>query len=104
MPLNEADLRQLADHLAPRLAERLYAEGQRLLDRPALAARLGVSERGVTGLVGRGELPGGFLIGGVRRWDWAEVRHFLTARAKRKPRKGRGLYDRTRAAGDRHPA
>lgn len=38
---------------------------------------MGISERGVSALASRNELPAGFGIGGLRRWDWAEVVHYL---------------------------
>jgi hypothetical protein len=68
----------------------------RLLDRRALAERLGISERGVTSLAGRGELPQGYLIGGVRRWRWEEVLQHLASRRDRRPRRGRGRHERRR--------
>jgi hypothetical protein len=43
-------------------------------------------------------LPAGYLIGGVRRWEWGEVRRYLAAHAKRKPRRGRGRYNRDRCS------
>jgi hypothetical protein len=42
-------------------------------------------------------LPPGFLIGGVRRWNWDEVLHHLGTISKRKRRRGRGVYDRRKA-------
>ena len=94
MSLDTPELERLAALIAARVFDCLHAEHHRLLDRRGLADRLGVSERGVTGLVSRGELPAGYLIGGVRRWQWEEVLRYLAARAKRRPRRGRGIYDR----------
>jgi hypothetical protein len=79
----------LAARVAARVAQHL-GESARLLDRAGLANRLRLSERGVTGLVNRGELPPGYLIGGARRWDWAGVLRHLNSRAGRRPRRGRG--------------
>jgi hypothetical protein len=39
-------------------------------------------------------LPPGYLIGGVRRWDWSQVMRFLASRARHRPRSGRGRYKR----------
>jgi hypothetical protein len=89
VPLDDLDLNRLAEAIADKLAQRA-GDLHRLLDRPELARRLGVSERGVTGLANRGELPPGYLIGGVRRWSWPEVLRFLEARSGRRPRRGRG--------------
>jgi predicted DNA-binding transcriptional regulator AlpA len=87
------------DQLAAAIAARLRADKDRLLALPELAERLSLSERGVTGLVARGELPQGYLIGGSRRWEWAEVLKFLQARQGRKPRRRRrGQYDRSNQA------
>lgn len=89
------NLEVLADTLAVHLAERLRIDADRLIDLRELAGRLGLSPRGTTGLIARGELPGGFLIGGVRRWAWAEVVRFLEARRDRKPRRRRrGQHER----------
>jgi hypothetical protein len=94
MSLENLDLEGLADAIALRLSEKLDFRGQCLLDRKDLAERLKVSQRGVTALVNRGELPPGIRIGGVRRWDWTEVLRFLAVRGKRKPRRGRGMHKR----------
>jgi hypothetical protein len=93
-PLPDEALDRLADRIAERVAERLRTDQDRLLDLRQLAERLQLSPRGVTGLVARGELPPGDLIGGVRRWAWDEVRKFRAVRRERKPRKGRGRYSR----------
>ena len=98
MSLVEKDLDTLAELIAGKLAKHLGKE-DRLLSRPELATRLGVSERGLTGLVSRGELPAGFLIGGLRRWHWAQVVRFLESRSGRRPRRGRGR----RMSADRRP-
>jgi hypothetical protein len=90
------DVELLASALASRLTQKLRVQEHYLLDRMMLAGRLAISERGVTALAGRGELPPGYLIGGVRRWDWGEVLRYLAARATRKRRRGRGMYDRNR--------
>jgi hypothetical protein len=84
----------VAERLAPLVSERLRADGEALLKEHQLAERLQLSDRGVRGLVARGELPPGFLVGGVRRWDWAEVVKHLHARGGRRPRRGRGRYTR----------
>lgn len=87
------------DTLATAIAERLRIEADRLIDLRELAARLQLSERGVTGLVARNELPNGYLIGGVRRWCWADVLRYLDARRDRHPRRQRrGQYTRCQAA------
>jgi predicted DNA-binding transcriptional regulator AlpA len=96
--LEDADLDALADRIADRLAQRL-GTADRLISRPELAKRLGVSERGVTGLASRGELPPGFLIGGVRRWSWAQVVRYLESRSGRRRQRGRG---RRRSSDQRH--
>jgi hypothetical protein len=88
------DLEALVERLADVVLARLGAAHDRLLDRRELAERLGMSERGVSGLVARGELPDGYLCGGLRRWDWGQVLKFLESRADRRPRKGRGRYPR----------
>ncbi len=84
----------LVDRLAPVLASRLHLDRDRLIGRPELAERLGISERSVSALAARGELPTGYLIGGIRRWRWSEVLKHLKARSGRRPRKGRGRYTR----------
>lgn len=88
--LDPSTLDQLADAVVERLAVRVRAEADRLIDLKELADRLGLSTRGVTGLVARGELPEGYLIGGVRRWNWEGVERHLTAQQGRVRRKGRG--------------
>jgi predicted DNA-binding transcriptional regulator AlpA len=65
-----------------------------LLDRGQLAGRLGIAERTVGALVARQELPQPLRMGGSVRWDWDEVLRFLSARRPRRPRRGRGVYDR----------
>jgi predicted DNA-binding transcriptional regulator AlpA len=75
----------------------MRAEAERLLDRKELAARLGIGERTVGDLVARDELPPGYLIGGVRRWAWAEVVKHLNVYKGHRHRKGRGRYDRRRS-------
>jgi hypothetical protein len=86
------------DALADRIAARMRADGDRLLDLDALADRLLLSPRGVRGLIARGELPQGFLIGGVRRWAWDAVRQHLNAQQQRRPRhRRRGQYERRRS-------
>jgi hypothetical protein len=92
--LDEPDLSRLAELIARKLAEQLKADEHCLLNRQALADRLRVSERCVTALARRGELPSGYLIGGVRRWVWAEVLRYLTIRGTRFRRRGRGIYNR----------
>jgi predicted DNA-binding transcriptional regulator AlpA len=94
-PLTTDNLEALAEAIAARLTERLRADAERLLDLPQLAERLRLSPRGVTGLVAKHELPEGLLIGGVRRWDWGDVRKYLAARQERRPRhRRRGQYQR----------
>jgi predicted DNA-binding transcriptional regulator AlpA len=89
------DLNTLAEAVAAKLAERLRAEQDRLLDRAQLAERLGVSERTVSTLVARGELPGPLLhTSGISRWGWSEVECYLASRRQRTLRKGRGRYNR----------
>jgi hypothetical protein len=96
------DLGALAAGLAERLAPLLRHDPEQMLDRAALAARLGLGERTVSSLAARGELPGGFLLGGCRRWRWEDVLKHLQARSGRKPRRGRGRYSRQPA--DDRPA
>ncbi len=92
------DLEALADMVAGRVAAAMRADAERLLTLDDLADRLQLSARGVRGLVTRGELPAGLLIGGCRRWSWAVVQSFLDAGATRKTRRRRrGQYDRTTA-------
>lgn len=83
------------DKIAEAVSQKLRAEQEKLLVLPELADRLDMSPRGVTGLVAKGELPQGYLIGGCRRWDWNEVLAYIRERSKRKPRrKRRGQYER----------
>jgi predicted DNA-binding transcriptional regulator AlpA len=89
--IDPADLDGILDRLADRLATRLRADTDRLIDLRQLAARLQLSPRGVTGLIGRNELPQGILLGGVRRWSWPKVEAFLATREGHRPRKGRGI-------------
>jgi excisionase family DNA binding protein len=89
------DVAALAEAIAKRLAEHLHADRDRLLDRKQLAERLGLGERTISALVARKELPEPIRLGGSVRWDWTEVLRFLAARKQRKPRRGRGIYDRT---------
>jgi predicted DNA-binding transcriptional regulator AlpA len=91
---DDLDLDALADALAARLAKRLHVNGERLIDLPELAQRIGVSERGARGLAARGELPAGVLIGGLRRWSWSAVEKFLASREGRQRRRGRGRQRR----------
>jgi excisionase family DNA binding protein len=88
------DLSALAQTIADRLAEKLRTESTHLLDRRELANRLRISERTVSALTQRNELPAGYLFGGVRRWDWSEVLRYLASRPKVRRRRGRGIYDR----------
>src|SRR6516164_7125887 len=89
------DLNGLADALAPLLSERLQTNSERLLTRPQLAERLQCSERAITSMARRHELPEGFLIGGLRRWSWPSVLAFLESRQDRRRRvTGRGKYPR----------
>jgi predicted DNA-binding transcriptional regulator AlpA len=93
------DLDTLVSRLAERLAPLLRPDPERLLDRPALAARLGVGERTIGVLVKRGELPGPLLhTPGTARWSWPQVLKHLQGRQQRKPRHGRGRYRRTSEA------
>jgi excisionase family DNA binding protein len=80
----------LINLIADRVADRLRADRDRLVNIEEAAERLGVSVRGVYHLVARGQLPEGYRIGGVRRWDWGEVLKFLRSREGRVPRRGRG--------------
>lgn len=79
------------NHLADAIARRLLAEQTRLIDRDELARRVGLCRRTTFQLVARGHLPAGYLIGGVRRWDWGEVKKYLATRPIRR-RKGRGGF------------
>jgi predicted DNA-binding transcriptional regulator AlpA len=95
--LDETALDRLAERVTSKLAEWLRLHRERLLNIDELADRVGLSERGVRGLIKRHELPEGFEIGGVRRWDWDTVKKVLEGN-KRKHRKRRGQYDREEAA------
>lgn len=95
--LDDAAFNRLADIVAAKLAERLRLDREKMLDINELAERVGLSVRGVRGLIKRNELPSGFEIGGCRRWDWNSVKKFLEGH-KRKHRKRRGQYDRNEAA------
>jgi predicted DNA-binding transcriptional regulator AlpA len=92
--LDAITLDAIADALAGRLAEHFHAKDTRLLDRGQLATRLGVGERTIGALVARQELPEPLRLGGCVRWDWGEVLRFLADRRQRKPRRGRGRYER----------
>jgi predicted DNA-binding transcriptional regulator AlpA len=94
LPPAAPDLEALAEAIARHLAVRLRGDDRRLLDRGQLAGRLGVAERTVGALVARKELPQPLRLGGSVRWDWDEVLRFLGARRPRRPRRGRGVYDR----------
>jgi predicted DNA-binding transcriptional regulator AlpA len=83
------DLQALVADIAAGLAERM--QENTLLDRPALARRLGVSERTVSVMVHRGDLPHPLLhTSGVARWSWSQVEKFLVSRQGRKLAKVRG--------------
>jgi predicted DNA-binding transcriptional regulator AlpA len=87
----------LADAIVARMAGCLHTEA--LLDRPALAARLGVSERTVSSMVAKGELPQPLLhTSGVARWSWAQVVKFLESRQGKQRRRGRGRHAREHVA------
>jgi predicted DNA-binding transcriptional regulator AlpA len=89
------DLDTLAGLIAERLAPLLRADPEQLLDRPALAERLGVAERTVSGMVARRELPEPLICtGGVTRWRWADVLKYLESRRGKTKRAGRGRYRR----------
>src|SRR5262249_11837374 len=94
MPLDQRTI----DALASAIVERLRNQEPGLLNRRQLASRLGIGTRTVSTLVARKELPEPLILGGVRRWDWAEVIAYLKVRRQRKPSRGRGIYDRTRVA------
>jgi hypothetical protein len=95
-PDPDLNLPALARLLAEELAPLLRPGAEPLLDRPALARRVGVGERTVSVLVARGELPPPLLhTGGVARWSWPQVVKYLESRqGRRTPRRGRGRYDR----------
>jgi hypothetical protein len=87
----------LAERLAPLVAQRLRADAEQLLDRPALADRLGVGDRTVGSLVAKGELPPPLLhTGGIARWSWPAVVKYLEGRQGKQRRHGRGRYPRPR--------
>ena len=89
------DLDALAAAVAAKLVPLLRPDPDRLLDRTALAKRLGVRGRTVGAMVQKNQLPPPLLCtGGVSRWSWDGVLKFLEARGGRKPRKGRGRYTR----------
>jgi hypothetical protein len=95
--LDDSALHRLAEIVTGKLAERLRLDKERMLDIGELADRVGLSERGVRGLIKRHELPEGFEIGGCRRWLWDSVKKHIEG-SKRKHRKRRGQYDRAEAA------
>jgi predicted DNA-binding transcriptional regulator AlpA len=95
--LDDTALDLLAEKVTSKLGEWLRLHRERLINIDELAERVGLSERGVRGLIKRNELPEGFEIGGCRRWDWGTVKKFLEG-SKRKHRKRRGQYDREEAA------
>jgi len=95
--LDDTALDRLAEKVTSKLGEWLRLHRERLLNIDELAERVGLSERGVRGLIKRNELPEGFEIGGCRRWSWDSVKKFLEGN-KRKHRKRRGQYDREEAA------
>ena len=95
------DLDALVDAIAARLAPLLRGDPERLLDRPALAERIGVCARSIGPMVARGELPPPLLhTGGVVRWEWGQVLKYLEARQGRPRRSGRGRYRRAPAGSD----
>jgi len=95
--LDDTALDRLVEKVTSKLGEWLRLHQERLLNIDELAGRVGLSERGVRGLIKRRELPEGFEIGGCRRWCWESVKKFLEGN-KRKHRKRRGQYDREEAA------
>jgi hypothetical protein len=95
--LDDSALNRLAEIVTGKLAERLRLDREKMLDINELAERVGLSVRGVRGLIKRNELSEGFEIGGCRRWNWNSVKKFLEGH-KRKHRKRRGQYDREEAA------
>jgi predicted DNA-binding transcriptional regulator AlpA len=93
--MSEADIQALAAAIGERVAERLRADADRLLDRATLAQRLGIGERTVSGLVARSELPPPLLhTGGLARWRWESVLAWLAGRADRQVKRGRGRWSR----------
>jgi predicted DNA-binding transcriptional regulator AlpA len=92
--MSDDDIQALAAAVADRVAQRLHADADRLLDRAALAERLSVAERTISGMVSRGELPGPLLhTGGIARWRWEDVLKWLASQTG-KVRRGRGRWDR----------
>jgi len=90
-PTNLFDL----DALASLIVERLRADKEKLIARPELADRLDVSERTVSTMLARGQLPEPLVCtGGITRWSWPDVLKFLAGRQGRRPRKGRGRHRR----------
>jgi predicted DNA-binding transcriptional regulator AlpA len=97
VPPEVTQVGDIVDQIIDGLAARLRTDQERLLTLPELAERVGLSVRGVTGLIARKELPEGYLIGGARRWSWPELQKWLQARQSRKPRhRRRGQYDRSK--------
>jgi len=96
MPLDPADV----DAIAKAVAVKLGTARECLLDREALAERLGIGERTVGAMVARGELPRPLLhTGGIARWHWPQVLQFLAGRQDRRLRRGRGRFGREMADG-----
>jgi hypothetical protein len=89
------DIGTIVDAMVDRLTPLLRPGPEPLLDRAALAERLGVGERTVGAMVSREELPPPLLhTSGVARWEWGQVVKFLEARQGRQKRTGRGRYRR----------
>jgi excisionase family DNA binding protein len=78
------DLDELAERLAPKLAERLAGtegsgrDGRPLLTPKTLAERLAISERMAGKLISSGEIPS-FKVGGSRKIDPADVDSYIDA-------------------------
>jgi hypothetical protein len=95
MPPDAIDLPSLARLVAEQLAPLLRADADRLLDRHALAERLGVADRTIGGMAARSEIPPPLLhTAGVARWSWHQVLKWLESRQGKRRRTGRGRYSR----------
>lgn len=91
LPLGGVPIDELVERLSAAVAARLRADAEKLLDRRELAVRLGLSERSISALVSRHELPEPHRLGGTVRWSWPTVERYLAARAGKRPRRGRGI-------------
>lgn len=60
-------------------------DGDRLVDLPAVAARLGISTRSVHRLIARGQFPLPVKVGRVSRWFVADIDSFMEGLKRSRP-------------------